>query len=54
MWQIIKEKEQIEKIQNAITWEKTTGTKNITRGPNKGKYTLYWNAAQGGLWLLTS
>lgn len=31
-------------------YQKTTATKNITRGKHKGKWRLYWNPAQGGVW----
>jgi hypothetical protein len=31
-------------------WIQTTATKNITRGDKKGKWRLWWNNAQGGVW----
>lgn len=31
-------------------YQKTTATKNVTRGEHKGKWRLYWNPAQGNIW----
>lgn len=31
-------------------FDRTTGTKIVTRGEHKGKWRLWWNPAQGGVW----
>jgi len=32
-------------------YAKTSATKNVTRGAHKGKWRLWWNPAQGGVWI---
>jgi hypothetical protein len=32
-------------------WQATTAHKRVMRGPDKGSWRLYWNAAVGGRWV---